>query len=260
VASVGNLTGKVVLVTGGGGGLGRAIVDRFVKDGASVGVLERSPALVQSLTQEYGDAVCVTCGDVRLGVDNQLAVEAVVKRFGRLDVFVGNAGIYDNRVRLTDFTLEDLSVGFDELFAVNVKGYMLGALAAAAELKKARGSIIFTASVSSLYPGFGGALYVSAKHAIAGLTRQLALELSPFIRVNAVAPGYVPTALRGMESLSQGATETAPSASQMPLQQLPTVDDYVGFYTLLASDQGRVTATGSIFLADGGLSLKSIAK
>lgn len=255
-----SLAGKVVLVTGGGAGMGRALVNGFVKEGARVGVLERCASLVQGLQDEFGSAVCVTCGDVRSATDNLKAVEEVVKQFGRLDVFIGNAGIYDNRAQLIDFDLDELNAGFDELFSVNVKGYMLGALAAAAELKKTRGSIIFTASVSSMQPGFGGVLYVSAKHAVAGLTRQLALELSPFVRVNAIAPGYVPTTLRGMESLSQGATATAPVTAQMPLQELPRAEDYVPFYILLASEQGRVTTTGSILLADGGLSLGSTTK
>ena len=94
---------------------------------------------------------------------------------------------------------------------MNVKGYLLGALAAADALAKARGCILFTSSVSGARAGFGGALYVAAKHAVNGLTKQLALELAPDIRVNAVAPGYVPTGLRGLDSLGQAASTTGPT-------------------------------------------------
>lgn len=255
------LNGKVALVTGGGSGLGRAIVHRYIGEGAKVGVLERSAERGAALERELGkEAVSVTIGDVRSGDDNARAVSDVLKRFGRLDIFVGNAGIYDNRAPFQDFTPDTLGAGFDELFQVNVKGYLLGARAALQELRKTRGCILFTASVSSVAPGFGGVLYIAAKHAIVGLTRHLAWELAPEVRVNAVAPGYVPTDLRGLESLAQGRTTTAPSAQQLPLQQLPTADDYAAYYVFLASDESSRTATGTVLVADGGISLSGASR
>jgi len=255
---MGKLTDKVALVTGGGTGLGRAIVKRFIAEGAKVGVLERVAEHATSLSHEFGEAVCVTEGDVRSYQDNQLAVDAVLKQFGRLDVFVGNAGIYDNRKRLSDFEPEDLSKGFDELYGINVKGYLLGVRASLAALRKTRGAVVLTASVSSQTAGFGGVLYISSKHAIVGVTRQLALELSPEVRVNAVAPGYIPTDLRGMDSLSQGPTGLSRDASELPLHLLPTADAYASYYVLLASEESRATATGTILLADGGVSLRGV--
>src|SRR5579863_2609171 len=189
----GALTGKVALVTGGGSGLGRAVVDRFVREGARVGVLERSARKAAELAEQFDrEVLSVTVGDVRSAEDNVRAVADVTRRFEKLDVFVGNAGVYDNRARLDELPIDRLGAAFDELFSINVKGYLLGARAVLEELRRSRGAILFTASVSSYAAGFGGALYVASKHAIAGLTRQLAWELSPDIRVNAVAPGYVP--------------------------------------------------------------------
>ncbi|MES2537848.1 MAG: SDR family oxidoreductase [Pseudomonadota bacterium] len=257
---MGSLNGKVALITGGGSGLGRAIVGRYLREGARVGVLERSAELAAGIECEFGDAISVTIGDVRSGADNQRAIAAVVSKFGRLDIFVGNAGIYDNRARLQDLGLNALDAGFDELFSVNVKGYLLGARAALDELRKTRGCILFTASVSSFAPGFGGVLYIAAKHAVVGLTRQLAWELGPDVRVNAVAPGYVPTGLRGLESLGQGTTATAPTAQQLPLRQMPTADDYAAYYVFLASEESSRTATGTILLADGGLALSGATR
>jgi NAD(P)-dependent dehydrogenase (short-subunit alcohol dehydrogenase family) len=249
------LTGKVALVTGGGSGLGRAIVGRFIREGASVGVLEQSPQKAADLANEFDSArLSVTVGDVRNPEDNRRAVGTACERFGKLDIFVGNAGIYDNRVPLADIPLESVSAAFDELFAVNVKGYLLGVRAAIEELRRSKGCIIFTASVSSFSAGFGGVLYVASKHAIAGLTRQLAWELGPDIRVNAVAPGYAPTELRGLESLGQGKSGTAPAPENLPLQRISSAEDYADLYVLLASDTGRI-ATGSVFVADGGLSV-----
>jgi len=258
---LGVLNGKVALVTGGGSGLGRAIVQRYLGEGARVGVLERSVERGAALEREFGrQALSVTIGDVRFAEDNRRAVSDLLKQFGRLDIFVGNAGVYDNRAAFQDFTPATLDAAFDELFQVNVKGYLLGARASLEELRKTRGCMVFTASVSSVAPGFGGVLYIAAKHAIAGLTRQLAWELAPEVRVNAVAPGYVPTELRGLESLAQGRTATAPSAKQLPLQQLPSAADYATYYVLLASEESSRTATGTVLLADGGISLSGASR
>ena len=251
------LKGKAALVTGGGSGLGLAIVRRFIAEGAQVGVLEYSPERAESLRREFpADLINLTVGDVRSIADNQRAVGEVCARFGKLDCFVGNAGIYDNRVRFADIAPDRLSGAFDELFGINVKGYLMGAKASIDALKASRGSLLFTASVSSSTPGFGGTLYLAAKHAIVGLTKQLAWELAPEIRVNAVAPGYVPSDLQGMQALGQQSPRRPPPPPEaMPLHVLPTADDYAAYYVLLASDTGARTATGSVIFADHGLSI-----
>lgn len=256
----GSLSGKVALITGGGSGLGLAIVQCYLREGARVGVLERSAQLCAELETRFGDSISVTAGDARSTSDNQMAVADTVRKFGGLDIFVGNAGIYDNRVRLDELSGSALDAGFDELFSVNVKGYLLGAWAALSELKKSRGCILFTASVSSFHPGFGGVLYVAAKHALTGITRQLAWELAPEVRVNAVAPGYVPTQLSGLESLHQGRTGTAPGVEQLPLRQMPVADDYAAIYAFLASQENSRLMTGTVVLADGGLSLAGASR
>jgi NAD(P)-dependent dehydrogenase (short-subunit alcohol dehydrogenase family) len=204
------LEGKTAVVTGAASGIGLAVARRFLAEGANVVGLDRSGSHVQGGPGDGAYAGIV--GDVRSAADNQGAVDLALARFGRLDAFVANAGIYDNRRALRNFSGAELDAAFDELFGVNVKGYLLGALAAADALAESRGCIIFTSSISGAQAGFGGPLYVAAKHAVNGLTKQLALELAPAIRVNAVAPGYVPTGLRGLESLGQGASTGAPTA------------------------------------------------
>lgn len=249
------LAGQVALVTGGGSGLGRAIVRRFLAEGARVGVLERVAERGSELEREFGrESLVATTGDVRSLADNQRALRATVDRFGRLDVFVGNAGIYDKRATLGDLPLDQVGAAFDELFAVNVKGYVLGARVALDELRRNRGCIIFTASVSGVMAGFGGALYIAAKHAVVGLTRQLAYELAPAVRVNAVAPGFIPTDLQGLETLGQGRALSNHSAQAFPLQTIATPDDYAAFYAHLASPEAKSVATGTILHIDGGLS------
>lgn len=254
---MGWLDGKVALITGGGSGLGAAIARRFVAEGARVSLFDISRERAEAVRAELGDAAVAFDGDVRRMSDNGRVVAATVESFGHLDVFVGNAGIYDNRMPLEGFDAEQLGPSFDELFGVNVKGYLFGAKAALPELRKTRGSIIFTASISSEHAGYGGVLYIAAKHAIAGMTKQLAFELAPEVRVNAVAPGYVPTNLRGLATLEQGASKrtTGGVAERMPLKFEPTSDDYTGLYVLLASDDNGGVMTGSVLMADGGMSI-----
>ncbi len=248
------LQGRTALVTGSASGIGRAVVQRFLAEGANVVGFDR----VRTVIDGVGRAVALASivGDVRCAADNQRAVDLAVSRFSKLDVFVANAGIYDNRRALRTFSPVELDAAFDELFAVNVKGYMLGALAAAGALAQSRGCIIFTSSVSGNHAGFGGSLYVAAKHAVNGLTKQLALELAPEVRVNAVAPGYVPTGLRGIECLGQETLTAGPAPQQLHLQAVATADDYTGAYVFLASEACSRTATGTILALDGGAAIR----
>jgi NAD(P)-dependent dehydrogenase (short-subunit alcohol dehydrogenase family) len=247
------LENKVAFITGTTTGIGRAIVKRFLAEGARVVGLSRSAVQPDDVAEGY----ISLAGDVRSASDNQRAVATAVEHFGGLDIFVGNAGIYDNRFPFAEFTPSTLESTFDDIFGVNVKGYMLGAQASYAELSKRQGCIIFTNSISGTHAGFGGTLYVAAKHAVTGLTKQLALELAPSVRVNAVASGYVPTNLRGSESLPEGAQKPPPRiAADMPLEVLGTPDDHAAAFVFLASDACSRTATGTILTLDGGSTLR----
>ncbi|WOQ16264.1 3-(cis-5,6-dihydroxycyclohexa-1,3-dien-1-yl)propanoate dehydrogenase [Raineyella sp. W15-4] len=263
---MGWLEKNVMIVTGGGSGLGRALVDRFVAEDARVGVLEKSSQRAEELRQAHGDAVHVVEGDVRSYQDNERIVAETVEKYGRLDTFVGNAGIWDFSRKLVDVPADELDTMFDEMFHVNVKGYLHGARAAVKPLAASRGSMIFTVSNAGFYPGGGGPLYTGTKHAVVGLIRQLAYELGPKIRVNGVAPGAIPTDLRGPGSV--GMDKTAISAFPLEelvkactvLQELPTAEDYTGPYVLLASKENSPTATGSIINCDGGMGVRGLAE
>lgn len=251
-----DLEGKVALITGGASGLGFALARRFAKAGAAVAIMDRSnDALARAARLEPSALLCA--GDVASFADNVAAVDRTVQAYGRLDVFIGNAGIFDNWTSLESTTGEQLSTAFDEIFGINVKGYLLGVKAALEHLRASRGAVIFTASISGLYPGFGGVLYVPAKHAVVGLTRRLALELAPEIRVNAVAPGWMPTTLAGMTSLGQASRDPVvrrPSPERFPLEFVPELDDYVDLYVQLAGP-GSKLMTGHVLVADSGQSL-----
>lgn len=254
---MGWLDGTTALVTGGGSGIGRAVVERYVEEGAHVGVLELAQERVTELNREFPEAVCAVQGDVSSYADNEHAVSETVDAFGGLDVFVGNAGVFDDAVHLVDLTPEALERGFEALFGVNVLGYMFGAKAALPELLATEGCMVFTASYSSFYPATGGILYTPAKHAIAGIIRQLAYELAPKIRVNGVAPGYAPTNLEGVDALEGESSSITPAEidERYPLE-IPTAAEYAGYYVLLASAENARASTGTIIEADSGLSVR----
>src|ERR1700730_17825399 len=195
---MGWIDGQVALVTGGGSGIGRAIVARYVEEGARVAAMDRVAARGEELRQQFGDKVVAIAGDVTRLADNKRAVAVTVAAFGRLDIFVGNAGVFDSYARFAAFPEDKLTAACDELFAVNVTGCLLGAKAALPELQKAGGAMIFTASGAGFNSEGGGVIYTASKHAVVGIIRQLAIELGPEVRVNGVAPGGTMTDLRGL--------------------------------------------------------------
>lgn len=260
---MGWLDGQVALVTGGGSGIGHAVVTRFLAEGARVGVMERVAARVAQLHTDFGQGVVAVAGDVTNLDDNKRAVAETVRAFGHLDIFVGNAGIFDGSLPLADIPEETLAAACDELFGVNVKGCLLGAKAALPELLKTHGCMLFTASVAGLNSGGGGAIYTASKHAVVGLIRQLAMELAPHIRVNGVAPGGTMTDLRGLPVLGQDARShfAEPGLEERlrantPLQMALAPSDLAGAYVFLASRANAGGITGTIVTVDAGSMLR----
>ena len=260
------LDDSVALISGGGSGLGRALVQRFIKEGARVGVIEKDEGRAKCLSEEFGQSVSVTVGDITRPEDNHRAVAEVVSRFGKLDTFIANAGIFDFFQPLAQYKDgEQLASAFDELMAVNVKGGLIGVRAALPELLKSRGSVIFTISNAGFYPGGGGPVYTASKHALVGLVRQLAHELAPKVRVNGVAPGGMKTQLSGLnstgtaaQSLNQVEELDELLINATPLKISPKPEQYCAPYVLLASREDAAPMTGSIINTDGGFGARGI--
>ncbi|MGW0822830.1 SDR family NAD(P)-dependent oxidoreductase [Streptomyces sp. NPDC002845] len=223
------------------------------------------------------DGVLGIPGDVRSPDDLHHAVEATVDRFGKLDILVPNARIWDYHRSVTRLTGKELSEAFDEVFGINVKGYVLAVEAAWRRLVATSGSIVMTLSNASFHTDGGGALYTASKQVCLGLVRQFAYELAPKVRVNGVATGGMRTGLRGPESLglqdrtlaASFARNEASGHKQPPL--IPLYDsgvepeDFTGPYVLLASraNSGRLasransgTVTGAVIPADGGIAVR----
>jgi len=262
------LEGYVALVTGGGSGIGAAVAQRFVTEGASVVVMGRDQAKLEAVVKASAepDRMHAFAGDVRSAEDLARAVASTVDRFGRLDTLVPNAGLWDFQRHLTRLSAEQLSDSFDEVFAVNVKGYLLAAHAAWPELVKTRGSIVMTLSNASFYVNGGGPVYTASKHACLGLMKELAYELAPKVRVNGVACGGMNTDLRGPESLDLSGRSIASSFAKRdattPPPPIPLHDsstdprDFTGPYVLLASRDQSGPVTGHAISVDGGMGVR----
>jgi cis-3,4-dihydrophenanthrene-3,4-diol dehydrogenase len=264
---VGWLEGYVAAITGGASGIGLAVARRYLKEGAGgVAVLDRDTGGLSPLAAEFPGRVIAVAGDVRDAAAHAELVDKAVQGYGKLDVLVGNAGIFDFRRPLESYTPETLAAAFDEIFAVNLKGYMLAAMAAREALAKTNGSMIFTASVASLYAGGGGILYSAVKHGIVGFIRELARELAPTIRVNGVGPGGTLTNLRGSEALGHADRSLADAAAEVeariaaavPLRFAQRPEDHAGLYVLLASRENSRAVTGEIYMSDGGVRVRPL--
>jgi len=251
---MGWLEEQVVVLTGGGSGLGRALVDTLLEEGTRIVVLEYSPDKCEQLGRECDpERVAVVRGDAASHADNRRAVELAVERWGRLDCFIANAGLWDANRGIQDMTPEQVEAGFDDIFRLNVKAPLLGIKACLDELRASNGSFIVSLSNSALYPGGGGPLYIASKHAGLGLVKQLAYELAPDVRVNGVAPAGMVTDLRGPASMGlEGAVFADAEASargvaaKSALRRCPDPADYTGAYVLLASRRYGITTSGSV--------------
>ena len=257
-----NLAGKRALIVGAGSGIGRAVHDAFVDEGAVVGVLERDVAKCDALRGD-APATIVLDGDATEAAANDAAVAAIVERHGGLDVLVSCVGIFDHYRGIRDLPRDGLLAAFDELFHVNVASMLVSVQAALDALDGEPRRIVLTASTSSFYPGRGGVLYVASKFAVRGLVVTLAHELAPDVRVNAVAPGgTLGTDLRGPVALGlDGAAlgdrpgREAELRARTPLQVALTPADHTGSYVFLASDAAR-GITGTFLHPDGGIGVK----
>jgi NAD(P)-dependent dehydrogenase (short-subunit alcohol dehydrogenase family) len=261
------LEGRRALVVGAGSGIGRAVVDTFLAEGARVAVLERDPGKSEALAEALPD-VPVTVGDATGREPNDRAVGAAVAAFGGLDVLVSCVGIFDYYRGIGDLDADVLDTAFDEVFRANVRSVLHSVKAALPELRRSgEGSVVLTESTSSYYAGRGGVLYVASKFAVRGLVTALAHDLAPGVRVNGVAPGgTLNTDLRGPRSLgmdgrSLGATpgRAEETAARVPLRVALSGEDHAWSYVFLASRRSR-GITGTSVHPDGGMSVSAPRK
>ena len=150
--SAGLLEGTVAVVVGGATGIGRAVVERFVAEGARVAVLDLDPSPLSTLAARYPGSVVMVSGDAAQPGSAERLVITTARAYGRVDTLVCCAGRFDFHAPVTSLAPDALAAAFDELFAVNVKGTLLAVRAAAAHLRRSGGSVVLTLSSSAFHP------------------------------------------------------------------------------------------------------------
>lgn len=242
------LTDKVVIVTGAGSGIGRAIARGFLDNGARVVVSGRRLQPLEQTIDGHGEdrALAVVTDVADRGAVDEL-VAAAVRRFGRLDVVVSNAALYASG-DITELAESD----WKALYAVNVDGLYHLVAAAAPHLQASGGNLVAVSSVSGDYGDWGQAAYNSTKHAVNGLIRSLALDYGGRgVRFNAVAPAFTITDMT--EGVWGGDRDLSMFTNRIALGRPGRPEDVVGPTLFLASDDAAYV-TGAVLTVDGGTS------
>jgi len=238
-----DFTDKRVLVTGGTRGIGRATVEAFLGAGARVAVNGASDASVERALNELaaGERAIAAPGDVAVVADCARIVEAAVEGLGGLDVLVNSAGVF-TKTSMAE-TNENL---WDSLIDINVKGTYFCSRAALDALDESGGSIVNVASEAGLNGYAGATAYCASKGAIVNLTRSMALELAPTVRVNCICPGVIDTDMARI-----GFADLSEEAEFYPLKRIGTATEVAkGIVYLASPDAGFIT--GSALAMDGG--------
>ncbi len=257
------LDGKVAIVTGGGHGLGRASAIRLAEEGVHVVVADLDADAARQVAGSLATESAGAGGSIAGEADTDAWLELAVRRFGRVDLYHLNAGIPGSFARLPDLTADD----FDAVMSVNLRGTFLGLRAAFRQFERqagagqGRGAICVTASIASLRGSADLLPYQTSKHGVLGLVHGAAVYGGPLgIRVNAVAPGIVPTELFAAAAAAPGGmNDMEARAATTPLRRAGTPADIAGVVAFLLSDDAGYI-TGEVVSADGGATCVSTVR
>ncbi|GIV64418.1 MAG: 3-oxoacyl-[acyl-carrier-protein] reductase FabG [Bellilinea sp.] len=248
------LKDKVCLITGGAAGIGKATAQRFAEEGAVVVICDVNREAGEALVKELGEPACFYAVNVADRAEVQSWIEDVVRRFGRVDVLINNAGITRDalfvKVKDGELVKQMEESAFDQVIDINLKGVFNCAQAVAPFMIRQGGGVIINASsVVGLYGNVGQTNYVATKAGVIGMTKVWARELGRFnIRVNAVAPGFIAT-----EMVQKMPEEILASMkAKTPLGRLGDPRDIANAYLWLASDEASFVH-GATISVDGGI-------
>lgn len=246
---------KVVLITGGAGGIGQASAKEFLNKGAKVVLVDlNEEALLNAKNNLGNENIHTITADVTDEENVEKYVQEAVDHFDRIDVFFNNAGVNGPYKNIKDLEKKD----FDLVMNINTTGVFLGLKHVINQMEKQGGGAIVNAASNAAYIGSAGmAGYIASKHAVAGLTKTAALETAESnIRVNAVAPAAIDTDMLAdiQNNLSPGEPEKSGEALKqgIPVGRFGTPEEVAKVVSFLASEDAKFV-TGSIYNVDGGM-------
>jgi meso-butanediol dehydrogenase/(S,S)-butanediol dehydrogenase/diacetyl reductase len=250
------LAGKVAIVTGASRGIGRAIAQRFGREGAAVVLVARTSSALEEVASGFaraGGSVDVLAGDATLEAMNAEMVALAVRRFGRLDIFVANMG-----ADLTASVTKTSPADWDACLASDLKHLYLGARAALPSMIAAGGgAIVAVASTAALRGIPNHAAYCAAKAGLANLTRSIAVDYGEHgVRANCICPGAVETEMLTVWLRDLGAEEATVRerlVARAPLKRMGRAEEIANLACFLASDEASYM-TGTVIPVDGGSS------
>jgi dehydrogenase/reductase SDR family protein 4 len=247
------LKDRIALVTGGSRGIGKAIAQTFVREGATVVICGRKQDTLEAVAREIGEGAVPMACHVGRAEDLQRLADALHSRFGRVDILVNNAAT--NVAQGPALSIDDGQ--FDKMVEVNLKSaFRLIRLIAPGMCDRGRGSIINIASISGFRPQFEGLMYSATKAALIMMTQCYALELGPKgVRVNAIAPGLIQTVLS--EYYWKDESRREKHIDRQPIKHLGEPQEIAEVALLMASDRASYL-TGQTLVVDGGATLSSI--
>ena len=257
-----SLRDRRILLTGGGSGIGRAVALRYLHEGATLTVLERSQELADQLRRDAPAAsrsrLTVQVGDAT-DHDTLEQAQRVAAPDGQLDHLTCCVGVFDFYVSLREMSAEELDTAAEEVYRLNVLSSLRALRICYPALRRAQGSVTLTLSESAFYPVGGGALYGSSKWALRGAIAHLATDFAPDVRVNGVAPGGTGgTQFGGLKGLGQSLTADKVEgrderiAANNLLGITPQPKDHAGAYRYLADPDDARLVTGVVLNTDAG--------
>jgi NAD(P)-dependent dehydrogenase (short-subunit alcohol dehydrogenase family) len=251
-----SLSGKVVLITGGGSGIGRASALAFAAEGVKVVIAdidEKGGKQTVSLIQEKGGQAIFQKADVSKSEDAEGMVHTTVKQYGSLDYAFNNAGIEGPDASIIDHSEEE----WDQVVRINLKGVWLSMKYEIPQmLNQGKGVIVNNASILGVVGSEGVCAYVAAKHGVVGLTKTAALEYATRgIRVNAVCPGYIQTPLMGRIGATADSKLLLTLMGLHPMKRLGKPEEIASAVVWLCSDAASFI-TGHNMLVDGGYTIQ----
>jgi NAD(P)-dependent dehydrogenase (short-subunit alcohol dehydrogenase family) len=246
--------GKVVLVTGGAQGIGRAIVKRLLDEGGRVGIVDADRAAGLDAAREYGEQVTFVCADVASERDVRRAVASCARWGKRIDGLVNNAAI----AAPSTGPIEGLSLArWRKLLDVNLTGTFLVVKHAVPHLRAVRGAIVNLSSTRALQSEPHTEAYAASKGAIGALTHALAVSLGPEIRVNCIAPGWIATDAYAPRAQRREPRLRRSDHAQHPAGRVGQPEDVASLCAWLLSAEAAFM-TGQSLVVDGGMTRKMI--